>query len=572
MAAAFDQAAQTGERLAPVRRTYLYIVAFVSLAATLAGIGSLVDTLARLWLGTAGETFGAFGYGRSVASSAGLLLVATPIFLVHWGLAQSRLTEASERASLLRKFFLYGASALSLTWLVVVAYALIQGIAALAFGQPLAQSLLWPAQWLSWIIMVAVNGALVAYWYAVLQSDGDFGNETRSGQIVRQIFMLFVGLAGLVLMLWGASGAAAIFLRLLVDATDPTWSGRWWQDRLADALTQLLLGGWLAYSNRAQWREIVAAHAQEGQTALRRLYLYAAVVIGAVATLTPAALLLRELLLMIFGDSTGALATLLDKLVTPLSFVPVGLTIWFWHWRILRQEANTYGESHEGATVRRLYYYLMAATGLALLWVGSVELLHALLDTLLTANSTIEAGAASVWHGPLANGLSLLAVGAPIWALHWRTTQRIAGETDTAGSAERAALPRKIYLYGVALVGALIILFQLAQVIYRLLLVLMGDASAPLVSTETAHQLADCLVAGIIWAVHLLALRGDTQREKSMPKAVETVQAAPAPDPTLQAADVTTAEEQRRLEEHRDALQAELAAVNRQLDALNAVR
>ena len=55
---------------------------------------------------------------------------------------------------------------------------------------------------------------------------------------------------------------------------------------------------------------------------------------------------------------------------------------------------------------------------------------------------------------------------------------------------------RKIYLYGVALIGALIILFQLAQVIYRLLLALMGDYTGSLFSTETAHQLADCLCRG----------------------------------------------------------------------------
>ena len=38
---------------------------------------------------------------------------------------------------------------------------------------------------------------------------------------------------------------------------------------------------------------------------------------------------------MIFGDSTGTLAALLDKLIVPISFVPVGLAVWLWHWRVL---------------------------------------------------------------------------------------------------------------------------------------------------------------------------------------------------------------------------------------------
>jgi hypothetical protein len=503
-------------------------------------------------------------YSRGLASSAGLLLVATPIFLVHWGLAQGRQAESEERSSLLRKLFLYAATALSLGWMLIAAGVLVNEIAATAFGQPLEESSLWPAEWLSWLIMGVTNGALVMYWYAMLRADGDFGAERTPGRIVRQLFMLWAGLVGLALMLWGASSALQVLLRVLVDAlgvstgTVAVSGASWWRNDLAGALAQLLVGAWLAHLNRAQWRELVAAHPAEGQAALRRVYLYAGVAIGAIATLTPAALLLRELLLMLFGDSTGTLAALLDKVIVPISFVPVGLVVWLWHWHVLRQEAHAYGESDQGATVRRIYYYLMAATGLALLWVGCVELLHALLDTLLTG----LAGPLNIWHEPLANGLSLLAVGAPIWALHWRSVQRIATQPDAAGSAERDALIRKIYLYGVALVGALIILFQLAQVIYQLLLMLMGDVSASLLTTQTAHQLADCLVAGTIWAVHLLAIRGDAALERAMPKP------AGSTAPAVPAEDATPAARRAALEQRKAQLEAELERINQDLEAL----
>jgi hypothetical protein len=581
MAATVEQVEGSGARLAPVRRTYLYIVAFVSLGVALAGMGSLVDALTRIWLDNRGGAIGVSVYSRSLAASAGLLLVATPIFLIHWGLAQGRREEADERSSVLRKLFLYGATALSLAWMLAAAGALINETAATALGQPLAQSSLWPSEWLSWLIMGITNGALVMYWYAVLRGDGDFGAERGAACLVRQIFMLVAGLGGLLLMLWGASSALQVLLRLLVDALGTvtgtaaglvTGGARWWQNGLAAAFTQFLIGAWLAHLNRAQWREIVAAHAPEGQAALRRLYLYASVFIGAIATLTPAALLLRELLLMVFGDSQGTLAALLDKLIFPLSFVPVGLVIWLWHWRVLRQEAGAFGESQEGATVRRVYYYLMAATGLALLWVGSVELLHALLDTLLTG----LAGPVNIWHEPLANGLSLLAVGAPIWALHWRSVQRVAGQADAAGRDERDALMRKIYLYGVALVGALIILFQLAQVIYRLLLALMGDVSAGLLTTETAHQLADCLVAGGIWAIHLLAIRGDARLERlAPPPAAAAFDSGPAEGATpagslapTTSAPATPEARRAELERRKAELEAELLRIDRELEAL----
>ncbi len=561
MTATYEQATRSSERLAPVRRTYIYLVAFVSLGVALAGMGSLVDALARLWLDQGGDTVGVYIYNRSLAASAGLLLVATPIFLVHWGLAQARRAEVEERSSLLRKLFLYAASALSLAWMLIAAYGLIYNITAVALGQPLEEANLWPSGWLAALIMAVTNGALVVYWYAILRGDGDFGAETTAGRIVRQLFMLLAGLTGLVLMLWGAASGLQVLLSLLVDALgagagEVTSGSRWWQNSLASAFTQVLVGAWLAYTNRAQWHEIIAEHPQEGQRCAapavpvcrgrHRRHRYA----------DAAALLLRELLLMIFGDSTGTLAALLDKLIVPISFVPVGLAVWLWHWRVLSREADAFGESEQGATVRRIYYYLMAAVGLALLWVGLVELLHALLDTLLTGLS----GPADIWHEPLANGLSLLAVGAPIWALHWRSVQHVAGQANAAGSAERDALMRKIYLYGVALIGALIILFQLAQVIYRLLLALMGDYTGSLFSTETAHQLADCLVAGAIWAVHLLAIRNDARLEKATPK---------PPAPAAAAASSATPEERRAyLEQRRADLEQELERVRQELEAL----
>jgi len=551
MTLAIEQPVRSTNRLASVRRLYLYLVAFVSLAAGLAGMSSLVESLARLWLGsTGGGIFGGAGFGRSVASSAGLLLVAAPIFLVHWGLAQGHHTEIEERASLLRKLFLYAASALSLASFLVYAYLLIEGIAQLAFGFPPARSALLPSQWLAWSLLALANGALVAYWYHVLQAEGDYAAEATPGRIIRQLFMLVAGLVGLVLLLWGVASALQILLRLLVDRTTATAGLDWWPNALGSAMAQMLVGAWLAFANRAQWHAVVTLRPAEGQAALRRLYLYAAVVIGAVATLTPAALVLRELLLMVFGAAGGALPALLNKLIQPLSFVPVGLVIWLWHWNVLRHEAKAFGESHQGATVRRIYYYLMAGIGLALTWVGSVELLHAVIDALLTTSN----GFGDVWHEPLANGLSLLVVGTPIWALHWRAVQHRASLDNEAGDAERSALPRKIYLYAVALVGALILLFQLAQVVYRLLLMVMGDPTAAVFSAETANQLADCAVAALFWAVHVLAIRRDTQMDKARPTvlAVATPQTVEERRTTLQA---TITELERNLVAARAALQ-----------------
>ena len=174
---------------------------------------------------------------------------------------------------------------------------------------------------------------------------------------------------------------------------------------------------------------------------MRRFYLYAAVVIGALAFLTPAAMLLRELLLVLFGSGGGSLSELLQRLGAPLSLMPAGLIAWLWYRRYLHDEATRYGESPEATTIRRIYYYAVAATALALLWAGLVEILSALLDGLLTRGALVSSE--PIWAQPLATGLSLIAVGAPIWAQHWRTVQAVAQQSGAAGHEERNSAPRQ---------------------------------------------------------------------------------------------------------------------------------
>ncbi len=59
--------------------------------------------------------------------------------------------------------------------------------------------------------------------------------------------------------------------------------------------------------------------------------------------------------------------------------------------------------------------------------------------------------------------------------------------------------------------GGLIILYYLAQVVYRLLLLLLGDMSVSFAGTEAAGELARSAIAAIIWIVHFMAIRRDAQ-------------------------------------------------------------
>ena len=96
------------------------------------------------------------------------------------------------------------------------------------------------------------------------------------------------------------------------------------------------------------------------------------------------------------------------------------------------------------------------------------------------------------------------------------------------------------------------ILFYLAQVVYRLLLLVLGDPNAALFSLETVDHIARSVIAAVLWGVHLLAIRGDGQM------ATET------PGPSLQTSGETRAALQKRIEQ----LEAELVAARAALAKL----
>ncbi|GIV76081.1 MAG: hypothetical protein KatS3mg050_0475 [Litorilinea sp.] len=496
-------------RFAVVRRLYFYGIALISFIVGFIALDNLVRTLVELWL----DVPALYEINRdrylvdTVARQGGLLLVATPIFVLHWRYIQSRLVTKEERQAGLRKFFLYAASAVAVGFVLVRAYDLLRGIALLALGAGLADIEIWPSLWLHRLLMVVLGSAVQAALHGVLVADGDYGQESGNAALWRQVYQVLAGLVGLGLVIAGISGILETAWLAVVGRLVPAVEVGWWRSALSDRLAILLLGGLLARVNWRRWQAITATRPAEAQSALRRLYLYGAVVISALATLVPAAGLLRELLLMAFGAGSGTLTELLQELATPVSLIPVGLVAWRWHWRILGQEADRYGESQEAATVRRIYYYAVAATGLGLLWFGAADIIQILLEAVLGTDAGTPGG--SFWPEPLANGLSLLAVGAPIWAAHWRAVQGIARRQDRAGLAERSAAPRKVYLYGVALVGALLILFYLAQAVYRLLLWLLGDPEAGFFSATTAEEVARSMLAAILWAVHVMAIRDD---------------------------------------------------------------
>lgn len=524
-AATEQDTAETG-RLAMIRRLYLYLIAFISLIAGLSAAYDLIEALLRLWI--ADDTLlgvSATGSVQSaIARPGGFLIVSAPIFLIHWRYIRRLTLQPVESRAALRKLFVYAVLATTAYVSARALYHIIEGSLQLLLGAAPSEEELRPGGWVAQFFHAGIHLTLSLFFARLLRGDGDLGVESGWAGSWRRLFQLLAGLVGLGLLLTGAADVLNFVWRALLepfgDASLATVGTGWWQRGLSGSLAAVLVGALAWRLNNLYWNGLMAAQPPEGKMALRRLYLYAATVLAAAITLVPLAMLLRLGVLYLFGD-VDTTDIDIDDLTTPLGLLPVGALAWRWHWLQVSAEAQRYGDSRESEFVRRLYYYAVAATGLLLLWIGLVDLVRALLDLAIIGSASVEEGFRA--H-QFSSGVSLIAVGAPVWSLHWRTAQRAAEQDNEAGRAERASWPRRVYLYGIAFVGALLILFELAQVVYRLLLWALGDPNADVFGAETLDGLVRAGAAAAFWAVHLLAIRNDTRMVDE--KAEEAARAA----------------------------------------------
>ncbi len=516
-----EQASANPDRLATIRRLYLYLIAFISLVAGLSATYGLIEVLVGLWLTP--DTLldvNPSGFARNaIARQGGFLIVSAPIFLLHWRLIGKLAAQPGESAAALRKLFLYAVLAFTGIVSVRALYLLIEGSLEILLGYPLPDRVEQTGNWQAQFFHAGVHLAIFFAFARLLQADGDLGLEAGWSGNWRRLFQLLAGLLGLSLLITGAADALNLVWRLVLEpfgeSKIATVGVAWWERGLAGSLAAFLVGGLIWRLNNIYWDRLLTMQPPEGRMALRRLYLYAATVLSAAVTLVPVAMLIRLAVLVILGGVDTSDVNI-DDLTTPLGLLPVGALAWRWHWMQVLAEAGRYGDTRESEFVRRLYYYAVAATGLLLLWIGLVDLLRALLDYLLIGGQSVEKGFRAY---QLSSGLSLIVVGAPVWSLHWRTTQRAAVQDNETGRAERASWPRRLYLYGIALVGALLILFELALVVYRVLLWALGDPQADVFGAETQGGLVRALTAAAFWAVHFHAIRTDSRMVDDSPEA-----------------------------------------------------
>ena len=181
--------------------------------------------------------------------------------------------------------------------------------------------------------------------------------------------------------------------------------------------------------------------------------------------------------------------------------------IWIFYRRVVSAEAAREARLERAANIRRVYTYLIAAIGLAMIAIGAAGTLGVL--------GSMGMGINTHSHGETATYIALLLVGAPAWGFAW--FQVVRGLSDD----ERRSLPRRTYLYLVIGGSVIALLVFVSAILYRLLNATLAGSFGLGLWHDVWHLTVDAGVSAGAFLFHLGVLRGDRR-----------AQVTAAPEPT----------------------------------------
>jgi len=467
-----------------VRRIYFYLVTLVSLEIALWGVVSLARNILS-------PTY-RLQNSDLLASGLALVLVGLPIFLLHWWLAQrDAARDEDERASRVRGVFLYAALLATMIPVVQSVLAIVNRVLLNLFNDSRIAAIFGGQQTaLDNLISIAVNAVVFVYFLRELRADwranlpGSTLDEER--RLYRTIWVIY----GLLLL------TAGLRLMLLYVLRGDTSS------QLANGLALALVGAPVWVYNWLTWQR-AAGQPEERRSILRLVVLYLLSLVGVVVTLFSAAEVINQIVESLLGlhpwrdlirETAGALATLLPAAM-----------VWAYYSGQLTTDLSAVSDEPRRAALKRAYAYILALIGNVTTFFGILGIVHYAIRQQfgrLLSGQVLEAG--------LANALTALIIGLPLWLAHWLRMQAEAARADELGDHARRSALRKGYLYlalFATVVGSMVTAGWLLYLVFQRLL---GEP-LPNFTLDALIWLA-ALLLSLVWLFyHLRALRADGQ-------------------------------------------------------------
>ena len=464
-----------------VRRLFYYGIAFLALIFVGVGLAMLIG----------GVLDGAFGdlviqsSDTQLAIALAFTVVGTPAWLIFALLAQRSVQQHdAERRSQARRLYFTLARGVALSIVMVagamVGYFLV-GVDEFN-GDPWGWFLAWAGIWILHDRLAASEPP-----------------PTRTTRLLDRLYLYYAAVIGLGTLTTGAVGALSVPLSSAYDQLfrESLVASAWTEDVRSAAVLAAVGGavwGW-------HWLRQLAR--PDAGATLWYTYLFIVGVTAAVAmTVGSVGTLLYSVLQWWFGDPGSENAA--DHFASApglLALILVGGLSWGYHRAVLEEGSP----EERWSEPERIYRYLVAAAGLLALAAGGVALIAGALDALVPRSSELLR-TTDEWRNAIVLGVTLVLVGAPLWARYWSQIQR---EVGIRGEVERSALPRRIFVFAVFGLAALVVLVNLTIVLYQLFEGVLDGTLSWEFLRETRYSIALVLVAGAVVIQYWLVLRED---------------------------------------------------------------
>ncbi len=476
-----------------IRRFYFYLVAFISLEVVLWGVIGLARTIFNGSL--------TFSSGETLALALALLLVGTPIFLIHWLWAQRAAAhDVEEKTASLRAVFFYAALLATLVPLTQNVLALLNRLALQAARLEPSRAIFGGQQTTSDNLLAALLNLLVgAYFWNVLRGEWKTLPEKQDFADTRRLYRHLWLVYSLLMLIFGAEKILAYLFNLpfgsAVDFALP---------ELINGLALALVGAPLWAFTWQSCQRALSDELEQGSS-LRLGALFLLTLTGIAVSLGATGNILYQILRAAFlGSSLSDTFRLISGTLSLA--LPLG-TIWAYYGSWFSRESNSAAWKSRRAGIRRLYVYILSAAGLTATIIGIMLLLSFLVD--LTLNGT-DWG--DLLGERLAALISTLLVGLPLWLSAWRPMQAEAAADGESGDSTRGSLIRRFYLYAAIFASVIGSMISAGGLAYSLLRAgLTGETGPNFWSDTLTLALAVALFVTVL-VYHSLCLRRDSGR------------------------------------------------------------
>ena len=249
------------------------------------------------------------------------------------------------------------------------------------------------------------------------------------------------------------------------------------------------------------------SHSQPSQ--LWNIYLLI-VGVGAslVAALVSASIVFYDVLVWFFGDpNTDAAWVHFDGVPSAVGALLGTLLSFTYHSRLLQGHHDA-----EEGEIGRIYRYLLAAIGLVTAAVGAVTLVVSIVESFIEENLIVGRSP----QNAMLLGLTLLAVGLPVWLAMWRKISQLVA---TDGAHELGSISRKVYLFTIVGVSGIAAVASILTITVQIFQRIFGSDQGGTSLRDMSYAISILLVGIVIGISHLQIIRHERSfvapREKS---------------------------------------------------------